>query len=138
MNNNNRITNNLDSFYHKANASLKNYRYSPRKMRLIVDAIRGKEVYNALNILKFSKKKGALAIEKLLLSCISNWKMKNNYDVENIFLYISCIFVNSGKTLKRLRPVPQGRGHKIRKRSSHITIILKAKNKLHKQNGTKN
>jgi large subunit ribosomal protein L22 len=109
-------------------ASLNNYKYSPRKMRLIIDVIRGLDIDKALNILKHINKKGSVAIEKLLLSCISNWQCKNkNYSIDDVILYISYIVVNCGKTLKRLRPAPQGRGHKVRKRFCQVKVIIEVK-----------
>ena len=113
---------------------------SPRKMRLIVDLIRGKEVDFALNILKFDSKIGSKRIEKLLLSAISNWQEKNkDIKIEDANLFIKEIFVNGGKMIKRLRPAPQGRAHRIRKRSNHITIVIdNLIKKTQKEDGTKN
>ena len=109
----------------EAIAKLNNVPTSPRKMRLIADLIRGKEVDMALNILKFDSKIGSKKMEKLLLSAIANWQDKNkNEKIEEANLYIKEIFVNGGKMIKRLRPAPQGRAHRIRKRSNHITMIL--------------
>ncbi|WP_341664961.1 uL22 family ribosomal protein [Blattabacterium cuenoti] len=114
-------------------ASLNGIRNSPRKMRLIANLIKNKEIYLALDILSYSKKrKISLIFKKLLFSLLSNWKIKHNqYDVENreFLLYIKEIRVNQGKTLKRLRPIPQGRGHRIRKRSSNIIAFLDKKRK---------
>ena len=109
----------------EAVAKLKNVPTSPRKMRLVADLIRGERVNKALNILKFEPKQGAARLEKLLLSAISNWQQKNeDVDLEEADLYIKEIFVDSGKMLKRLRPAPQGRAHRIRKRSNHVTMVL--------------
>ena len=108
----------------EAIAKLNNVPTSPRKMRLIADLIRGKEVDLALNILKFDPKIGSKRMEKLLLSAISNWQEKNK-DKK----FIKEIYVNGGKMIKRLRPAPQGRAHRIRKRSNHITIVLDGLNK---------
>jgi len=106
-------------------AILRNCPTSPRKMRLVADMIRGAEVNKALNILKYSSKEAAARVEKLLLSAISNWQIKNQgVRIEESNLFISEIFVDSGRMLKRLRPAPQGRAHRIRKRSNHVTIIL--------------
>ena len=106
-------------------AVLRNCPTSPRKMRLVADMIRGSEVNKALNILKYSSKEAATRVEKLLLSAISNWQTKNQgVRIEESNLFISEIFVDSGRMLKRLRPAPQGRAHRIRKRSNHVTIIL--------------
>ena len=101
----------------KAVARLRNVPTSPRKMRLLADMIRGRRVNDALNILKFDKKHNSIALEKLLLSAISNWENKHqDADLETADLVISDILVDSGRILKRLRPSPQGRAHRIRKR----------------------
>ena len=110
-------------------AHLKNVPTSPRKMRLVADLVRGQKVDRALNILRFESKVGASYIEKLLLSAISNWESENeDRKVEDADLYIKEIFVDGGRMLKRLRPAPQGRGHRIRKRSNHITIVIDSLN----------
>jgi len=110
-------------------ASLKNVPTSPRKMRLVADLIRGERVNNALNILKFESKVGAGKLEKLLLSAISNWQLKyEDQKLEEADLFIKEIRVDSGKMLKRLRPAPQGRAHRIRKRSNHVTLIVGSNN----------
>jgi large subunit ribosomal protein L22 len=109
----------------KAMAVLNNCPSSPRKMRLVVEMIRGVEVNRALDILRFSTKEPAKKVEKLLLSAISNWQKKNEeVRIEKSNLFVSEVFVNGGRQLKRLRPAPQGRGYRIRKRSNHVTIIL--------------
>ena len=109
----------------EAVAKLNNVPTSPRKMRLVADLIRGERVNKALNILKFEPKQGAARLEKLLLSAISNWQQKNeDVDLEDADLYVKSICVDSGRVLKRLRPAPQGRAHRIRKRSNHVTIVL--------------
>ena len=100
---------------------------SPRKMRYVVDMIRGMEVNRALGVLRFSKKHAAADVEKLLRSAIANWEQKNDRKAESGELYISKITVDEGATLKRMRPAPQGRGYRIRKRSNHITIFVDAK-----------
>lgn len=100
---------------------------SPRKMRYVVDMIRGVEVNRALGILKFSKKKAAADVEKLLLSAINNWEQKNGRKAEDGELFVSRIFVDEGVTMKRMRPAPQGRGYRIRKRSNHVTLYVDAK-----------
>ena len=106
-------------------ASLNNCPTSPRKMRLVADQIRGKKVNNALSILKFSPKHASNRLEKLLLSAISNWQQKNpDTDIENENVIVSEIRVDSAGMLKRLRPAPQGRAHRIRKRSNHVTLVL--------------
>lgn len=110
-------------------AKLNNCPTSPRKMRLVVDLIRGKKIENALAILKFSPKEASRRLEKLLLSAIANWEAKNeDTAIEEADLYIKEIRVDGGTMLKRLRPAPQGRAHRIRKRSNHVTVILEANN----------
>ncbi|SCY21836.1 LSU ribosomal protein L22P [Nonlabens sp. Hel1_33_55] len=106
-------------------AKLNNCPTSPRKMRLVADIIRGKKVEDALNILKFSSKEAARRLDKLVLSAISNWQAKNEEgDVADAGLFIKEIRVDGGTMLKRLRPAPQGRAHRIRKRSNHVTLVL--------------
>ncbi len=123
----------------EAIAKLNNVPTSPRKMRLIADLIRGKGVDLALNTLKFDSKIGSKRMEKLLLSAIANWQDKNkDQKIEDADLFIKEIFVNGGKMIKRLRPAPQGRAHRIRKRSNHITLVLDSLNKNIKKDGTKN
>ena len=100
---------------------------SPRKMRYVVDMVRGMEVNRALGTLKFSKKAASEAVEKLLRSAIANWEQKNDRKAEDGELYITRIFVDEGVTLKRMRPAPQGRGYRIRKRSNHVTIFVDTK-----------
>ena len=109
----------------EAVAKLNNVPTSPRKMRLVADLIRGEQVNKALNILKFEPNQGAARLEKLLLSAIANWQQKNeDIDLEDADLFVKEIRVDSGRILKRLRPAPQGRAHRIRKRSNHVTLIL--------------
>ena len=109
-------------------AKLRNVPTSPRKMRLVADMIRGKEVNLALDMLKFSSKEASRRVEKLLLSAIANWKEKNEgVRIEDANLYVSEIAVDSGRILKRLRPAPQGRAHRIRKRSNHVTLRVASK-----------
>lgn len=106
-------------------AKLNNCPTSPRKMRLVVDTIRGQRVETALNKLRFTNRESAKRLEKLLLSAIANWQSKNeDADVESADLFIKEIKVDSAGMLKRLRPAPQGRAHRIRKRSNHVTLIL--------------
>jgi large subunit ribosomal protein L22 len=106
-------------------ARLVNVPTSPRKMRLVADLIRGVRVNLALNILKYEPKVGAAKLEKLLLSAISNWEAKNKEaKLEEADLFVKDIFVDSGRILKRLRPAPQGRAHRIRKRSNHVTLVI--------------
>jgi ribosomal protein L22, bacterial type len=113
-------------------ASLRNIPSSPRKMRYVVDLVRGMEVNKALATLHFNTKSAAQDVEKLLRSAIANWEQKNERKAENGELYISKIFVDEGATLKRMRPAPQGRGYRIRKRSNHVTIFVDAKPKEEK------
>ena len=101
---------------------------SPRKMRYVVDMVRGMEVNRALGVLRFSKKAAAADVEKLLRSAIANWEAKNDRKADEGELYISRIFVDQGVTMKRMRPAPQGRGYRIRKRSNHVTLFVDAKN----------
>ena len=105
-------------------AILKKVPTSPRKMRYVADMVRGMEVFKALGVLKFSNKAAAERIEKLLLSAISNWEQKNERKAETGELYIKTISVDGGSMLKRLRPRAQGRGHRIRKRSNHVTLVV--------------
>ena len=105
-------------------AALRNVPTSPRKMRLVADLVRGMEVGRALGVLKFSNKEAAARVEKLLHSAIANWEEKNGRKAEDGELYISRIFVDGAATLKRMRPAPQGRGNRIRKRSNHVTIFV--------------
>jgi large subunit ribosomal protein L22 len=100
---------------------------SPRKMRYVVDLIRGMEVNRALATLHFNKKAAAADVEKLLRSAIANWEQKNDRKAEDGELIVSRVFVDEGATLKRMRPAPQGRGYRIRKRSNHVTIFVDAK-----------
>lgn len=105
-------------------AKLNNEPSSPRKMRLVIDLVRGMEVFKALGVLKFSNKEAARGVEKLLRSAIANWEQKNERKAESGELYVSRIFVDAGPMLKRLRPAPQGRGYRIRKRSNHVTLFV--------------
>jgi large subunit ribosomal protein L22 len=103
---------------------------SPRKMRLVADLVRGQKVDKPLQICKFSQKEASRRLEKLLLSAIANWQAKNeDADVESADLFVKEIRVDGGTMLKRLRPAPQGRAHRIRKRSNHVTVVLDALNK---------
>lgn len=106
-------------------AKLNDVPTSPRKMRLVADVIRGQEVLKSLNTLKFMPQQSARRLEKLLLSAIANWQAKNEgKNADEVGLTVKEIFVDSARVLKRLRPAPQGRAHRIRKRSNHVTIIL--------------
>jgi large subunit ribosomal protein L22 len=110
-------------------AVLRNNPTSPRKMRLVADMVRGMEVNKALDVLKFSSKEDSGKVEKHLLSAIANWQAKNeSARLEESNLIVSRIFVDSGRMLKRVMPAPQGRAHRIRKRSNHVTIYLDKKN----------
>ena len=110
-------------------AKLNNCPTSPRKMRLVADLVRGEQVEKALNILRFSQKEASRRLEKLLLSAVANWQSKNeDANVEDAELFVKEIKVDSGTMLKRLRPAPQGRAHRIRKRSNHVTLVLGANN----------
>ncbi|MDG1269129.1 MAG: 50S ribosomal protein L22 [Ulvibacter sp.] len=111
----------------KAFAKLTNCPTSPRKMRLVANQVRGVEVEKALQILKFSPKEASINLEKLLLSAIANWQAKNeDASIEDADLFVKEIRVDGGTMLKRLRPAPQGRAHRIRKRSNHVTLVLGA------------
>ncbi|MBQ9636599.1 MAG: 50S ribosomal protein L22 [Prevotella sp.] len=108
-------------------AKLKGCPSSPRKMRYVVDMIRGMEVNRALGILRFSKKQASVDVEKLLRSAIANWEAKNDRKAEDGELFVSRVFVDEGVTMKRMRPAPQGRGYRIRKRSNHVTLFVDTK-----------
>lgn len=112
----------------EAVAKLNNYPTGPRKMRLIADVIRGMEVENALAILDFHPQHNAVPLAKLLKSAISNWEQKNNgASASDSNLVVKTVFVDGGRTLKRMRPAPQGRGYRVRKRSNHVTLIVDTK-----------
>ena len=108
-------------------AKVKDVPSSPRKMRYVVDLVRGMEVNRALGTLKFCAKAASADVEKLLRSAIANWEQKNERKAEEGELYITKIFVDEGPTLKRMRPAPQGRGYRIRKRSNHVTLFVDTK-----------
>ena len=113
----------------EAVAKLKKNFIAPRKMRLMADVIRGMQVNQALAILKTEPKKCAIHIEKLLLSAIANWQARNpSIALEGAQLYVKTIYVDGASMLKRVRPAPQGRAHRIRKRSNHVTLVVGAKN----------
>lgn len=113
----------------EAVAKLRNYPTSPRKMRLLADLIRGKKVDKVLAILEHNTKHPAVPLRKLVLSAINNWKQKNEGgDVHE--LIVKTIMVDGGRTLKRMRPAPQGRGYRVRKRSNHVTVVVDAKGEL--------
>lgn len=112
----------------EAVAKLNNFPTSPRKARLVADLIRGKKVSHALGILSFQPQAAAPVMKKTLLSAVANWQEKNeDTKIEDVELYIKSIMVDGGRMLKRLRPAPQGRGHRIRKRSHHLTIVIESK-----------
>ncbi|MBP7821514.1 MAG: 50S ribosomal protein L22 [Saprospiraceae bacterium] len=112
----------------EAVAKLKNCPMSPRKMRLVVDNIRGKKVGEALGILKYSKQEAAVWLEKVLLSAIANWAYKNDIsNADDYDLFVKTAFVDGGTMLKRFQPAPQGRAHRILKRTNHITIVVENK-----------
>jgi large subunit ribosomal protein L22 len=109
-------------------AKLNNCPTSPRKMRLVADQIRGEGISNALSILKFSPKEASGRLEKLLVSAIANWQSKNeNANIDAAQLFVKEIRVDGGSMLKRIRTAPQGRAHRIRKRSNHVTLVLSSK-----------
>jgi len=122
---NNQTLNNKEM---EAVAKLNNYPTGPRKMRLIADVIRGMEVEKALAILEFHPQHNAVPLAKLLKSAISNWEQKNNgASAADSNLVVKTVFVDGGRTLKRMRPAPQGRGYRVRKRSNHVTLIVDTK-----------
>ena len=111
-------------------AKLNDVPTSPRKMRLVADTVRGVEVNRALDLLRFSKREASVRLEKLLRSAIDNWEKKNpdqSKELDNGNVYVKTIMVGEGRTLKRIRPCPQGRAARIRKRSNHITVVLDVK-----------
>lgn len=116
----------------EAIAKLKSVPMSARKMRLVVDNIRGKGVNDALDIVRFSKQEAGIWLEKLLLSAIANWSQKSAgaEDPDTYDLYVKTAFVDQGSQLKRFRPAPQGRAHRIRKHSNHVTIVVENRKPL--------
>lgn len=113
----------------EAVAKLRNLKSSPRKARLVIDTIRGEKVENALNILKYTRRIQAKSVEKLLLSAVSNWEIKNEGErAEDSSLYVKEVFVDQGRVLKRWQAAPRGSAHRIRKPYSHITIVVDKKN----------
>ena len=109
----------------KAVAVLRNCPTSPRKMRIVADTVRGVEINKALGMLRYSKKEASIRLEKLLRSAIANWETKNeNERIEDTPLCVKEIFVDGGRMLKRVQPAPQGRAHRIRKRSNHVTVVI--------------
>jgi len=119
----------------EAVARLRNEPTSPRKMRLLADLIRGIDVEKALDTLKFSTKHPSVPLEKLLMSAVANWKVKNEgVDIAGANLYVKTIFVDGGRSLKRMRPAPQGRAYRVRKRSNHVTVIVDSRNAVNTEN----
>lgn len=119
-------------------ASLRNIPTSPRKMRLVADMIRGQRVNMALNVLKFDNKHASKTMEKLLMTAIADWQALNaDVNIEDADLIVKEVFVDGGRILKRLRPAPQGRAHRIRKRSNHITISVADANESNVQSEEK-
>ncbi len=112
----------------EAVAKLRNNPTSTRKMRLVADLVRGKGVYEALTILKYSKQEATVKLEKLLKSAINNWEQKNSLRPEDSDLFVKEIFVDAGTMLKRFLPAPQGRAYRLRKRSNHVTIKVDSRN----------
>ena len=122
----------------EAVAKLKNCPMSARKMRLVVDNIRGKSIDDELNILRFTKKEAATWLDKLVLFAIANWEHKNNMTVsaDDYDLFIKEAFVDEGTMLKRFRPAPHGRAHRIRKRTNHVTLIVENRIELENNDTT--
>jgi large subunit ribosomal protein L22 len=119
---------------HKYYAVLRNCPTSPRKMRLVTDMIKGVEVNRALDMLKFSSKEASRAVEKLLLSAIANWQAKNEgAKIEESNLVVKEAYVDQSRTLKRIQPAPQGRAHRIKKRSNHVTVVVGSLNAVEEQ-----
>jgi len=119
---------------HKYYAVLRNCPTSPRKMRLVTDMIKGVEVNKALDLLKFSSKEASRAVEKLLLSAIANWQAKNEgAKIEESKLVVKEAYVDQSRTLKRIQPAPQGRAHRIKKRSNHVTVVIGSLNAVEEQ-----
>ena len=127
----NRANQNKEAKQGQYYAVLRNCPTSPRKMRLVTDMIKGVEVNKALDILKFSSKEASRKVEKLLLSAIANWQAKNEGSrLEDVDLYVKTAFVDQSRTLKRIQPAPQGRAHRIKKRSNHVTVVIDTRNKV--------
>ena len=120
------LTKHQTEYKMEAVAKLRNYPTSPRKMRLLADLIRGMQVEKALAVLEHNTKHPAVPMRKLVLSAISNWKQKNEGGDET-GLVVKTIMVDGARTIKRMRPAPQGRGYRVRKRSNHVTVIVDEK-----------
>lgn len=115
-------------------AKLNDCPISPRKMRLVVDLVRGLDVEKALAVLKFTNRDAAPRLRKLLLSCIANWEQKTGKSADTGNLFVKTVFVTPGPTAKRMRPAPQGRGHRIRKRSNHVTLFIDSRETINLEN----
>ena len=127
----NRANQNKEAKQSQYYAVLRNCPTSPRIMRLVTDMIKGVEVNKALDMLKFSSKEASRRVEKLLLSAIANWQAKNEgAKIEESNLYVKTAYVDQSRTLKRIQPAPQGRAHKIKKRSNHVTVVVDTKNQV--------
>ena len=127
----NRANQNKEAKQGQYYAVLRNCPTSPRKMRLVTDMIKGVEVNKALDMLKFSNKEDSRKVEKLLLSAIDNWQAKNEgARIEESDLYVKTAFVDQSRTLKRSQPAPQGRAHRIKKRSNHVTVVIDTRNQV--------
>ena len=127
----NRANQNKEARQGQYYAVLRNCPTSPRKMRLVADMIKGVEVNKALDMLKFSRKEASRRVEKLLLSAIANWQAKNEgARLEDVNLYVKTAYVDQSRTLKRIQPAPQGRAHRIKKRSNHVTVVIDTRNQV--------
>ena len=127
----NRANQNKEAKQSQYYAVLRNCPTSPRKMRLVADMIKGVEVNKALDMLKFSSKEASRRVEKLLLSAIANWQGKNEgARIEEANLYVKTAYVDQSRTLKRIQPAPQGRAHRIKKRSNHVTVVIDTRNQV--------
>ena len=130
----NRANQNKEAKQGEYYAVLRNCPTSPRKMRLVADMIKGIEVNKALDMLKFSSKEASRRVEKLLLSAIANWQAKNEGTrLEDVNLYVKTAYVDQSRSLKRIQPAPQGRAHRIKKRSNHVTVVIDTKNQVEKK-----
>jgi large subunit ribosomal protein L22 len=127
----NRANQNKEAKQGQYYAVLRNCPTSPRKMRLVTDMIKGVEVNKALDMLKFSSKEASRKVEKLLLSAIANWQAKNEGTrLEDVNLYVKTAYVDQSRSLKRIQPAPQGRAHRIKKRSNHVTVVIATRNQV--------
>ncbi len=130
----NRANQNKEAKQGQYYAVLRNCPTSPRKMRLVADMIKGIEVNKALDMLKFSSKEASRRVEKLLLSAIANWQAKNEGTrLEDVNLYVKTAYVDQSRSLKRIQPAPQGRAHRIKKRSNHVTVVIDTRNQVEKK-----